>query len=130
LDFSPSTALFILSHGYTRGFRLVFLLHASWAVAVVATIFTIKHQGLIRGDEEALEVKANSASQMENMHRDGLDLGRAVEDLEMGIIDKQDLLQKRVIFKKCIELYPFNSAPMVGYATTEAEPLLRSLLNT
>ena len=57
----------------------------------MATIFTIKHQGLIRGDEEALEVKANSASQMENMHGDGPDLGRAVEDSEMGIIDRSEI---------------------------------------
>jgi hypothetical protein len=60
LGISASTASAILSHGYTRGFRSVFLLNASLtAVATIASIFMIRHKDLMRGDEAGLRESAS-----------------------------------------------------------------------
>ncbi|KAF5321749.1 hypothetical protein D9619_001273 [Psilocybe cf. subviscida] len=62
LGISASTASAILSRGYTRGFRSVFLLNASLtAVATIASIFMIKHKDLMRGDEAGLRESASRA---------------------------------------------------------------------
>ncbi|KAF8630504.1 hypothetical protein AX15_002875 [Amanita polypyramis BW_CC] len=52
LGLSRAQVAFILSNGYTHGFRRVFILNASWAaIATIASIVLIKHKELIRGDE-------------------------------------------------------------------------------
>src|SRR6202034_2189036 len=73
---SSSTASNILFHGYTRGYRSVFLLNASLAsVAVVVSVFMIKHKELTRGDDEALKAEAKKAIGMEGKHgNDGVGL--------------------------------------------------------
>lgn len=44
---SAQDASFILSHGYSRGFKCVFILNASWTViATIASILLIKHNDL------------------------------------------------------------------------------------
>ncbi|KAH7921437.1 MFS general substrate transporter [Leucogyrophana mollusca] len=59
LGLSPAVASYILSHGYTRGFRSVFILNACLAaVATIASITMIKHKELMRGDEERLKAEA------------------------------------------------------------------------
>ncbi|KAF9463987.1 major facilitator superfamily domain-containing protein [Collybia nuda] len=56
---SESQASYVLDHGFTRGFRFVFILNASLtAIAVVASVFMIKHKELTRGDDETLREKA------------------------------------------------------------------------
>jgi hypothetical protein len=93
LGLSSSTASFILSHGYNRGFRSVFLLHASLAsIAVVVSIFMIRHKELIRGDDEALKAEAKRAGETEKKHKGkstgpGDEPSQALEDLEMGKVD-------------------------------------------
>lgn len=55
-------ASYVLSHGYTAGFRLVFILNASLAAAAAITsFFMIKHQDLTRDDEEKLRAEALAA---------------------------------------------------------------------
>ncbi|KAK7025996.1 hypothetical protein VNI00_015827 [Paramarasmius palmivorus] len=56
---TPPAALYILSKGYTKGFRSVFILNACLAVvATLVSITMIKHKELVRGDEEKLKLKA------------------------------------------------------------------------
>lgn len=67
-------ASYVLSHGYTAGFELVFILNACLAaVAAIAGFFMIKHKELTRGDEEKLRAEALAAL------RDG---GKAQNDAE------------------------------------------------
>jgi hypothetical protein len=89
MGISVSAASFILSHGYTRGFRSVFLLNASLAsVAVVVSIFMIRHKELIRGDEEELKAEAKKGTQTEKHGKVDEGTGRPLEqDLEMGKIE-------------------------------------------
>ncbi|KAH0834101.1 MFS general substrate transporter [Lanmaoa asiatica] len=62
LGLTPSMAGSVLSHGYTRGFKLVFILNACLAViAAVASFFMIKHKELTRDDEEKLRAEALAA---------------------------------------------------------------------
>ena len=59
LGLTSSMASYVLSHGYTGGFELVFILNACLAaVAAVASFFMIKHKELTRGDEEKLRAEA------------------------------------------------------------------------
>lgn len=59
INLSADQATSILEHGYTRGFRLVFILNASLsAVATVTSIVMIKHKNLTRDDEEKLRREA------------------------------------------------------------------------
>jgi len=47
IGLSQDDAAFLLSDGYTHGFRCVFILNASWtAVATIASILLIKQQDL------------------------------------------------------------------------------------
>lgn len=51
-----ATATYILIHGFTKGFRSLFILHACLAVAATLTSVTmIKHKSLTRGDEVQLK---------------------------------------------------------------------------
>ncbi|KNZ72287.1 hypothetical protein J132_04081 [Termitomyces sp. J132] len=77
-----SSAAYILNHGFTKGFRLVFILNAALAaVATVASVFMIKHKELTRGDEEALRkanVRENIAEKSESQavpHDDDAEMG-------------------------------------------------------
>lgn len=59
LGIPSSTAVVILENGYTKGFRMVFILNASLAaVATIASVTMIKHKDLTRGDEEQLKRQA------------------------------------------------------------------------
>ncbi|KIJ12270.1 hypothetical protein PAXINDRAFT_83157 [Paxillus involutus ATCC 200175] len=59
LGLSPSQAGYALTHGYTAGFKFVFILNACLAgVATVSSIFMIKHKELMRGDEQRLRAEA------------------------------------------------------------------------
>ena len=52
LKLSRQDASFILSHGYNRGFKSLFILNASWTVvATIASILLIKHNDLSGEDE-------------------------------------------------------------------------------
>src|SRR5882757_5301250 len=60
LGISSSTASIILEKGYTRGFRTLFILNASFAaIATILSITMIKHKDLARGDEEELKRQGN-----------------------------------------------------------------------
>ncbi|KAG6369452.1 MFS general substrate transporter [Boletus reticuloceps] len=60
LGLGPAQATYALTHGYTQGFKYVFVLNACLAsVATLASIFMIKHKELDRGDEERLREEAN-----------------------------------------------------------------------
>ncbi|KAJ4482947.1 major facilitator superfamily domain-containing protein [Lentinula edodes] len=64
LSISPSQAADILSKGYTKGFRDVFLLNAAMsATATLVSVVMIKHKDLLRGDEERLRKEAAEALQ-------------------------------------------------------------------
>ncbi|KAJ3916105.1 MFS general substrate transporter [Lentinula edodes] len=64
LSISPSQAADILSKGYTKGFRDVFLLNAGMsATATLVSVVMIKHKELLRGDEERLRKEAAEALQ-------------------------------------------------------------------
>ncbi|KAF8551553.1 MFS general substrate transporter [Imleria badia] len=59
LGIGPTQAAYALAHGYTQGFKSVFVLNACLAsVATLASIFMIKHKELVRGDEERLREEA------------------------------------------------------------------------
>ncbi|KIJ08615.1 hypothetical protein PAXINDRAFT_88612 [Paxillus involutus ATCC 200175] len=59
LGLSPSQAVYALTHGYTVGFKFVFILNACLAgAATVSSIFMIKHKELMRGDEQRLQAEA------------------------------------------------------------------------
>ncbi|KAJ3866795.1 MFS general substrate transporter [Lentinula novae-zelandiae] len=64
LSISPSQAADILSKGYIKGFRDVFLLNAAMsATATLVSVVMIKHKELLRGDEEQLRKEAAEALQ-------------------------------------------------------------------
>jgi hypothetical protein len=53
INLSQEQATSILEHGYTKGFRSVFILNASLsAAATLTSIFMIKHKNLTRDDDE------------------------------------------------------------------------------
>jgi len=60
LGITLSTVRIVLEKGYTKGFRRVFILNASFAaIATIISITMIKHKNLARGDEEQLKCQAN-----------------------------------------------------------------------
>src|ERR1700735_498958 len=68
LGIPSSTATIILENGYTKGFRTVFILHASLAaIATIASIGMIKHKDLTRGDEEQLKCQGNELAVAEKL---------------------------------------------------------------
>lgn len=63
LNLSPDQAIEILSQGYTKGFRSVFILNASLsAVATVTSVLLIKHKELTRDDDKTLKDSAKRDS--------------------------------------------------------------------
>lgn len=61
LGVTQDQATYILAHGYTQGFRSVFILNAALAaVAAVVSMIMIQHTELLRGDEEELRAEARA----------------------------------------------------------------------
>ncbi|KAF9238666.1 major facilitator superfamily domain-containing protein [Melanogaster broomeanus] len=59
LGLTPSQAAYALLHGYTAGFRILFILNACLAsVATITSIFMIKHKEAYESDEERLQAEA------------------------------------------------------------------------
>ncbi|KAJ3745047.1 MFS general substrate transporter [Lentinula detonsa] len=80
LDISVYQAANILSKGYTKGFRDVFLLNAAMsATATLVSAVMIKHKELLRGDEDQLRKEAAEA--LRKAKRKGVEkeLGEVVE---------------------------------------------------
>ena len=75
LNLSAEQGFLILDNGYTKGFRLVFILNASLsALATVTSILLIKHKNLTREDDEKFKQEAR---------------GKKYKDEEKGEIDKE-----------------------------------------
>ena len=82
LGITPSDADFIL-HGYTSGFRTVFILNACLsAFATIVSILMIKQQELTRPDEERLKAEAKAWSERRRDSEKG-EKRRSTEDMEM-----------------------------------------------
>jgi hypothetical protein len=99
---TSSQAAYALLHGYTAGFRILFILNACLAsVATISSIFLIKHKELLRGDEEKLRVEArqllestsgnasgkqgaSTALPLHEEHSEPQDASDKVVDLETG----------------------------------------------
>ncbi|RDB20605.1 Efflux pump FUS6 [Hypsizygus marmoreus] len=89
IGLSLPTASYILDHGYTKGFRSVFILNASLAaVATLASITMIKHKELTRGDEDDLRKHVVSTEAKDSEHGACDATLTEVPDLEMGEIRK------------------------------------------
>ncbi|KII90650.1 hypothetical protein PLICRDRAFT_107434 [Plicaturopsis crispa FD-325 SS-3] len=72
VSLAPTDAADILAHGYAHGIRTVFVLNAALAViAVGASLALIRHQELVRGDEEALRKEAVRGEDIEMGDRVG-----------------------------------------------------------
>lgn len=89
---TPAQAAYILSRGYTRGFRNLFILNAALSsVAVVASVFMIRAKELTRGDEEKYRAEAKSRLKAERSGKAKEDATETVGgqndmgDIEMGI---------------------------------------------
>jgi len=75
LNLSAEQGFLILDNGYTKGFRLVFILNASLsALATVTSILLIKHKNLTREDDEKFKQEAR---------------GKKYKDEEKGEISKE-----------------------------------------
>ncbi|KAJ3748316.1 MFS general substrate transporter [Lentinula detonsa] len=62
LGISTSQADYILTQGYNKGFRNIFILNTSLSsLAFVASVILIRHKELLRGDEERLKMEAKEA---------------------------------------------------------------------
>ena len=85
LGISQSDAEHIL-HGYTSGFRTVFILNACLsALATLASILLIKQQDLTRGDEEKLRAEAKAWSEKHGTWRSSArDMSRDEKDRAPG----------------------------------------------
>lgn len=81
---SADEAAYILVHGYTKGFRDFFILHASLAaLAALTSMFMIKHKELTRGDEEKLKAEAGANNTyMQDRKKGNVHVTRS-EDVEM-----------------------------------------------
>ncbi|KII87983.1 hypothetical protein PLICRDRAFT_112038 [Plicaturopsis crispa FD-325 SS-3] len=89
---TPAQAAYILSRGYTRGFRNLFILNAALSsVAVVASVFMIRAKELTRGDEEKYRAEAKSRLKAERSGKAKEDATETaggqndMGDIEMGI---------------------------------------------
>ncbi|KAF9238660.1 MFS general substrate transporter [Melanogaster broomeanus] len=102
LGLTSSQAAYALLHGYTAGFRILFILNACLAsVATITSIFMIKHKELTRGDEERLRAEArqelessgrgNKGASVPSLHKEDPEPGNAMEvDLEMGSVEPKE----------------------------------------
>ncbi|KAF9238663.1 MFS general substrate transporter [Melanogaster broomeanus] len=103
LGLTPSQAAYVLLHGYTAGFRILFILNACLAsVGTITSIFMIKHQELIRGDEEILRAEARQVLESSGSGKPGASLAPALHkedpelrndmkvDLEMGSLERKE----------------------------------------
>ncbi|KAJ7590874.1 MFS general substrate transporter [Mycena floridula] len=94
---SVEDAAYVLRNGYTKGFRTVFLVHASLAtLATITSILMIKHKDLTRGDEERLKQEAiQYAKDQKSAHaakklRSGTTTPKEEVDIEMGDVPKKE----------------------------------------
>lgn len=77
IGISQQTAAYILSHGYTKGYRSVFILNACLAaVATFASVGMIRHKELTRGDDEKRRNEAKAGIRAQ-------DPEKAAGDMEM-----------------------------------------------
>lgn len=84
LGVSSEEAVSILD-GYTRGFRIVFILNACLAAtATLASITMIKHKELTRSDDEQKKMEAKRALRVNSK------TGEKVKDEDMDIEKAQD----------------------------------------
>ncbi|KAJ3714748.1 MFS general substrate transporter [Lentinula raphanica] len=66
LGITSTQADFILTQGYNKGFRNIFILNSALsAVAFVASVVLIQHKELLRGDEDRLKMEAKEALRKE-----------------------------------------------------------------
>lgn len=71
IGLTSSTASYILNHGYTKGFRSLFILNACLAVvATLASIAMIRHKELTRDDEAALRQNSERESKKPQDHEE------------------------------------------------------------
>jgi len=97
IGLSSEQAAYILSHGYTKGFRAVFILHAALAtLATLTSIVMIKHKDLNRGDEDRLkqegrqyakDQESGNSRATENVDSAKATTVQGTGDIEMGKID-------------------------------------------
>lgn len=70
LGIAPSEAALILSHGYNRGFKYLFIMHTCLAVFAAFVSFTmVQEKSLLRGDEEELRQDASHAVKLVERRR-------------------------------------------------------------
>ncbi|OCH93462.1 MFS general substrate transporter [Obba rivulosa] len=96
LGVSPPAAAHVL-HGYTSGFRVVFVLNAALAgAATVASILMIRQKNLTRDDEAALRAKARAelAEEQEKSGAGKMDQ-KIREDLEADCRPDADALREQ-----------------------------------
>ncbi|KZP14152.1 MFS general substrate transporter [Athelia psychrophila] len=80
LGIAPSEAALILSHGYNRGFKYLFIMHACLAVfAAFVSFMMVQEKSLLRGDEEELRQDASQAMKLVERRRK-----RAEQGIESG----------------------------------------------
>ncbi|KIY51784.1 MFS general substrate transporter [Fistulina hepatica ATCC 64428] len=88
LGLTSSQAAYILEHGYTAGFRSVFIMNAALAaVATIASITMIKHKELRRPDEEMLKKQRKDPTPTETTSVSGAGAADGVVDIEKGPVD-------------------------------------------
>ncbi|KZP33638.1 MFS general substrate transporter [Athelia psychrophila] len=81
LGIVPSEAALILSRGYNRGFKYLFILHACLAVlAALVSFLMVKETSLLRGDEEELRQDASQAVKLVERRRKRAEQGFPVDE--------------------------------------------------
>ncbi|KAF9238665.1 major facilitator superfamily domain-containing protein [Melanogaster broomeanus] len=129
LGLTPSQAAYALLHGYTAGFRILFILNACLAsVAAITSIFMIKHEELTRGDEDRLRAEARQVLENSSSgNRRDCECGagfrqrrsRAEERYEGGFRDGQlgksrVSLEPTVVFLGCPTLPSSEGTPLIA----------------
>ncbi|KAG5636702.1 hypothetical protein H0H81_007131 [Sphagnurus paluster] len=83
IGLSPSSAAYILEFGYTKGFKVVFILNAALlAVATVASILMIGHKELTREDDDTLRQSAQEEQEKQDRKP------HTITDIELGSVGK------------------------------------------
>ena len=90
IGLAPSAATFILDNGYTKGFRILFILHACLtALATLISVTMIKHKTLTRSGESqqgssAVVEEGSLSGRSVNKNIDGMAESSTANDIEMG----------------------------------------------
>lgn len=88
VSLSSSQAAYILSHGYTKGFRTVFILHGCLAaLATITSILMIKHKELTRGDEERLKTEAKNRGDLKSRDLEKSDVAENPDSTQVTTLD-------------------------------------------